>query len=75
MAGRKGGGEGEPSLPDISEVDANPLDYRFRYFQRLSGTLSLPEGFRPLRVTVKLFPRGEDSARVERTFDWPDQRA
>ena len=71
VAGLNGGGERELFLPDVSGAGPS-LDYRFRYFQRLSGSLTLPAGFRPLRVTVKLFPRGENSPLVERTFDWPD---
>ena len=72
VSGLTGAGERELSLPEISATDTYPLEYRFRYFQRLTGSLTLPEGFRPLRVTVRLFPRGANAARVERTFNWPD---
>ncbi len=70
VAGVAGGGR-ELSLLESNGQDPNPLKYRFRYFQRLTGSLSLPDDFQPLRVTVKLSPRGNDSAQVERTFDWP----
>lgn len=72
VTGVRGGSELRLALPEISDTDSYPLDYRFRYFQRLSGSLTLPNGFRPLRVTVKLSPRGEESSRVERTFEWPE---
>ena len=72
VSGLTGDSEQHLSLPEISDADSYPLDYRFRYFQRLTGSLTLPEGFRPLRVTVRLFPRGANTARVERTFNWPD---
>ncbi|MCY4563307.1 MAG: hypothetical protein OXE40_02370 [Gammaproteobacteria bacterium] len=72
VSGLTGDSEQHLSLPEISDADSYPLEYRFRYFQRLTGSLTLPEGFRPLRVTVRLFPRGADTARVERTFNWPD---
>lgn len=72
VTGIRGSSERELSLPESSDTDNYPLNYRFRYFQRLSGSLTLPDGFRPLRVTVKLSPSGEGSRPVERTFNWPD---
>ena len=72
ISGLKGDKEHELSLPEGHEPDSAPLDYRFRYFQRLSGSLTLPEAFRPLRVTVRLNPLGGNSAGVERTFNWRD---
>lgn len=72
VSGLTGDSERQLSLSEISDTDPYPLDYRFRYFQRLTGSLTLPEGFHPLRVTVRLFPRGADTARVERSFNWPD---
>ena len=72
VSGLQGGNERELSLPEISETASYPLEYRFRYFQRLSGSLTLPEGFRPLRVTVRLFSPGGNTADVERTFRWSE---
>ena len=72
VSGIEAGRERELSLPEISEPDSYPFPYRFRYFQRLSGSLALPEGFRPRRVTVRLFPGDRNAGQVERTFDWPD---
>ncbi len=46
------------------------LRYSFRYFQNLQAELQLPEGFAPLRVLVKLTPKGSNGATVEQTFDW-----
>ena len=72
VAGLTGNSEHELSLPEISDPDSYPLGYRFRYFQRLSGSMTLPEGFLPLRVKVRLFPGGQSGATVERTFNWHD---
>ncbi len=46
------------------------LRYSFRYFQNLQAELQLPEGFAPLRVLVKLTPKGSTGATLEQSFDW-----
>lgn len=45
------------------------LEYSFRYFQRVSGTIMLPPGFAPNRVIVRAEGEGE---RVEQEFAWSD---
>ena len=75
VAGRQGGKERVLSLPEVMDVDSYPLRFRFRYIQRLSGSFTLPDGFRPLRVTVNLASQGDNATEVERTFAWPDRPA
>jgi TolA-binding protein len=53
-----------------SEGSGASLRYSFRYFQNLQADLQLPEGFAPLRVLVKLTPKGSNGATVEQSFDW-----
>lgn len=45
--------------------------FSFRYFQQLSGSVILPEGFEPQRVRVRLRREGAD---VEQTIPWEDTR-
>lgn len=46
------------------------LDYSFKYFQQLEGDILLPDGFKPVRVSVRLAPaRG---AVAEQSFTWAD---
>ncbi|WP_147653096.1 DUF6776 family protein [Vulcaniibacterium gelatinicum] len=47
--------------------DAPGQDYAFRYFQRLGGSVILPAGFTPQRVTVTLRGGG---ANLAQTFAW-----
>lgn len=47
--------------------DADGIEYAFKYFQRVSGTIMLPPGFEPNRVRVRL---DGDGARVEQEFAW-----
>lgn len=45
-------------------------EYSFKYFQQVEGEVMLPEGFKPLRVTVRLVPAGGSA--VEQSFPWPE---
>ena len=75
VTGQQAGKERVLSLPQVMDLDAYPLEFRFRYFKRLSGSLTLPAGFRPLRITVRLASQDEKGLEVERTFVWPDRPA
>jgi hypothetical protein len=57
-------------LTDLGWSEAYPLAFKFRYFQDLSGTLLLPDGFRPTAVTVVAEISGANGKRVERAFPW-----
>jgi len=57
-------------LTEIGEGDSYPLKYRFRYFQDLSGVISLPRGFEPERIVVRAGKRGASTQPLSRTFDW-----
>ncbi|WP_337244397.1 DUF6776 family protein [Luteimonas sp. gir] len=52
-------------------ADAPGVPYAFKYFQQVEGDIVLPPGFQPLRVTVRLAPKGRGAA-VERAFSWAD---
>jgi hypothetical protein len=74
----EGSRSGEPvtmSLADlVSGGDGeNRIEYSFRYFQNLQTDLVLPEGFAPVRVVVRLKPKGKGAKVVEKEFDWPVQ--
>lgn len=58
-------------LAELSdEVDDEGITFRFRYFQRFSGVLTLPEGFSPKEVVV-IATSGRTER--ERVFDWYDE--
>ena len=46
-----------------------PIPFEFRYFQRLQGSVMLPEGFRPHRVKLSL---RRDNGVIEQTIPWED---
>jgi hypothetical protein len=49
--------------------DKAGIEYSFKYFQQVSGTIMLPEGFAPNRVIVRADGEG---GRVEQEFSWKD---
>ncbi len=62
-------GEAVLSLTELAQLKSYPLKFRFRYFQDLTGRITLPEGFMPQRVLVTANQSGKDPLQV--TFPWP----
>ncbi len=59
------------SLKALSEsANKDGAKFKFRYFQDLSGELTLPGGFIPDQVEVVAQSRGKKAMRLERLFDW-----
>ena len=52
------------------QSNASPIDYSFKYFQRLEGEVVLPATFKPLRV--KVFVQSKDGTRTEQSFNWAE---
>ncbi len=46
------------------------LDFSFRYFQDIRTDVSLPLGFEPEQIVVRLRPRGRGRDAIESSFDW-----
>ena len=46
--------------------------FSFRYFQEISGSLSLPEGFTPSSVQVELLRDGKKSKPVVASYSWDE---
>ncbi len=66
--------EGTPrrlAFRDLPAPRSDALEFSFRYFQRLQGHMTLPAGFVPRRVHVRIDTRDEKSTSLERHFDWP----
>ena len=63
-------------LKDVSdEVDDLSVRFRFRFFQNVTGQLTLPEDFEPQRVQVIMQSTGRRAMRIEQEFDWSTQEA
>lgn len=57
-------------LAELSAPGDPGLEFRFKYFQRLQGHLSLPESFRPQQVSVRVVAAGANKVLVEKDFAW-----
>ncbi|MFC4260268.1 DUF6776 family protein [Marinobacter lacisalsi] len=58
-------------LRDLSEdVEDLGVRFRFRYFQDVEGTLTLPDNFEPYEVQVVAKAEGSKASQAERTFEW-----
>ena len=73
ISGERGGRPAELSHASVVESGEGRLDFSFKYFQRLEGLFSLPPDFIPRRVFVKVDAKGEKQARVEQSFEWPEE--
>jgi hypothetical protein len=66
------GESGEIALAGVTNPSVEQLKFRFRYFQDLAGTITLPEGFEAEKVVLRVKPEGKGKpAPVEQTFNWP----
>jgi hypothetical protein len=54
--------------------DSGSLEFEFKYFQQLAGSLTLPAGFVPELISVRLLPEGRGRKQVLRQFDWLQAR-
>lgn len=70
LSGEMQGALKQLSLKDISVSEDSELSFKFKHFQRLEGRLTLPKGFVPHRVYVKVQTRGKRATDAEKTFDW-----
>ncbi|WP_228076666.1 DUF6776 family protein [Novilysobacter ciconiae] len=50
--------------------DADGAPFSFKYFQQIKGDVFLPDGFAPVRVTVKLQPRS--GSPITESFNWSE---
>lgn len=53
----------------VQEPARGGIEYAFKYFQRVSGTIMLPPGFAPNRVIARADGEG---GRAEQEFSWAD---
>jgi len=59
------------TLPDDQPDTRAGLDLRFKYYQRIEGTLRLPAGSRLIALTARAYEDGSTSPRATRTLTSP----
>lgn len=70
VTGEQGGQSRRLGLDELSADRARALEFQFKYFQRLEGSFTLPEGFVPRQVHVNATASGKKPKNVEQAFDW-----
>jgi hypothetical protein len=74
----EGVGEGKPvtyKLSELSKDTKKPMKFGFKYFQNFEGVMSLPEGFQPDVIRVKVNPKTGKIKAVDEQFAWSDLTA
>ncbi len=57
-------------LSDMSGQQAKSLKFEFKFFQRIEGRFTLPDGFKPDRLQIQVVSKGKKPASVEKSFEW-----
>lgn len=57
-------------MADVLVGDRSVTDFRFKYFQALSGRIRLPDGVEPETVQVHVLPDDDEIEAVEDSFAW-----
>lgn len=73
VSGERDSRPAELSHVSVVESGEEHLEFSFKYFQRIEGLLSLPPGFVPRRVFVKVDAMRERPSRTEQSFEWPEE--
>jgi hypothetical protein len=62
----------ELGLADVTQAETDYLEFRFRYFQHLTGRITLPEGFLPHKVELRVKASGKKAPEpLAEVYDWP----
>jgi hypothetical protein len=59
-------------LTEISEEAAKPFRFGFKYFQKFSGTMTLPETFQPDFMRVQVKPNSDKLDPIDEQYSWAD---
>ena len=71
LRGKMAGAELALSLKQLSPDEAGEVrEFRFRYFQKLEGTIRLPQDFTPETIELSAETPGRRGVRVEKQFQW-----
>lgn len=76
LSGRQGEEVQRFPLKQLSEkVDTDRLKLKFKYFQRISGQMVLPDGFEPQQISVKIVAQTPRKTTIEKKFGWTSKES
>jgi hypothetical protein len=72
IIGKQDDAVSELGLAAVTEPGTESLGFRFRYFQHLTGVITLPEGFVAHKVELTVKANGKKAPEpIAGVFDWP----
>lgn len=54
---------------DLSD-DKKEVQFNFKYFQNIEGSLTLPENFKPEEIRINVVPKGRNLQSLEQAYEW-----
>jgi hypothetical protein len=57
---------------DVSEITENSLKFSFKYFQKISGSFTLPEDFQPKVVHLEVMRDQKNKEPIAVTYNWDE---
>ena len=70
LEGLQDGESATLGLAKLADDHKSSHKMRFRYFQNVKGTLKIPAGFEPAKLTIEVKPESKKLDVVTETFDW-----
>jgi len=71
IRGRQDGVEAFYALSDLSpDISSERVRLRFKYFQVVDGSLTLPEGFEPEGLRIEAKTTGNNPQSIDKKFGW-----
>jgi len=70
VEGKQQGIPKQLAFEDIGEITDTSLKFSFKYFQKISGSFSLPDNFEPQQVQVKLLQDSSKEKPVNISYNW-----
>ncbi|MFA5627005.1 MAG: DUF6776 family protein [Thiohalomonadaceae bacterium] len=74
VEGLQGGENKVLSQHEVMTDTSKFFSFNFKYFQNFEGDLTLPDGFVPLRVVVRVDESG-GADKIEKIIEWPTEEA
>lgn len=68
--GKQNGEMHRIQMPFTEAGTKDPIEYSFKYFQRLNGAFQLPEDFKPKKILVKVKPESKSKQTIQITYSW-----
>ncbi|HDP89066.1 MAG TPA: hypothetical protein ENN42_03795 [Thioalkalivibrio sp.] len=64
--------DGQPRTLKLAEMDpgAKELNFSFKYFQSIEGTLMLPAGFQPRKLGIRVDATDRRLENIDASYDW-----